>query len=439
MRQHGLTIVVPILKGHEEELRTLLNRIGTDIDENGLIDFYSLSRVHFMRWVILPGQTVRNKEISAQLALSTNYDGKENDHLKEFAQVGELAISKIYQHCKGFPSQAGTKEVVEFLRKHKVRNAAFYVGSVGRTVKQVKEENKFRYGIKEYLQASNPTQNWGGRTGEEIRQEITVSVAGKKEFASVKDKYPYPFLYRFGLPLMIAGAVVCVALVVLGLIFADVPTIISLDILVALGVFWFVFLRFRENKDKIAFKPSPRDPERLAELNDREDFRIQNQITHLVEIKPGWFRQRTLRFVLGAINLLARTCYNRGNLGGIPSIHFARWAIIDGGRRLLFFSNFDGSWESYLGEFIDRASAGLTGVWSNTEGFPPTRKLIYDGAKNSADFKAWVRSKQIETQVWYSAYKTSTVQNINNNTEIRKGLTKKMKRDKVIDWLERLN
>ncbi len=65
MRQHGLTIVVPILKGHEEELRTLLNRIGTDIDENGLIDFYSLSRVHFMRWVILPGQTVRNKEISA--------------------------------------------------------------------------------------------------------------------------------------------------------------------------------------------------------------------------------------------------------------------------------------------------------------------------------------------------------------------------------------
>lgn len=439
MRQHGLTIVVPILEGHEEELRALLNRIGTDIDENGLIDFYSLSRVHFMRWVILPGQTVRNRVIPAQLALSTNYDGGEDEHLNEFAQVGELAISKIYQHCQGFPTQPSTSEVVDFLRKHKVGNAAFYVGSVGRTVRQVKDENKFRYGIKDYLQASNPAQNWDGRTGDDIRKEITDSVAEKQEFASIREKCRYPFLYRFGLPIVILSALAFVALIVLGLVFVDVPTIIALDILVVLGVLWFIGLRIHENKDKKAFKPSPRDPKRLAELSDREDFRIQNQITHLVEIKPGWFRQRTLRFVLGAINLLARTCYNRGNLGGIPSIHFARWAIIDGGRRLLFFSNFDGSWESYLGEFIDRASVGLTGVWSNTEGFPPTRKLIYDGAKNSADFKAWVRSKQIETQVWYSAYKTSTVQNINNNTEIRKGLNKRMKPEKVVDWLERLN
>ncbi|MEM7040531.1 MAG: hypothetical protein AAF570_26445, partial [Bacteroidota bacterium] len=174
------------------------------------------------------------------------------------------------------------------------------------------------------------------------------------------------------------------------------------------------------------------------ELTTREDYKVQNQITHLVVVKPGFFRQFTLRFVLWAINLLARTVFNKGELGGIPSIHFARWAVIDGGRRLLFFSNYDGSWESYLGDFIDRAAVGLTGVWSNTEGFPPTRNLIYEGARNSGDFKAWVRECQIETQVWYSAYKALTVQNVNNNTEIRKGMTGNLDREAAAEWLQRL-
>ena len=33
---------------------------------------------------------------------------------------------------------------------------------------------------------------------------------------------------------------------------------------------------------------------------------------------------------------------------------------------LLFLSNYGGSWESYLEDFITKAHTGLTGVWSNT-------------------------------------------------------------------------
>ena len=83
--------------------------------------------------------------------------------------------------------------------------------------------------------------------------------------------------------------------------------------------------------------------------------------------------------------------------------------------RLLFFSNYDGSWESYLGEFIDRAACGLTAVWSNTVGFPRTCRLLGAGARDEEAFKQWTRRHQILTQVWWSGVPDSTVQNIRDD------------------------
>jgi hypothetical protein len=97
--------------------------------------------------------------------------------------------------------------------------------------------------------------------------------------------------------------------------------------------------------------------------------------------------------------------------------------IIDGGERLMFFSNFDGSWERYLGDFVDQAHNGLTAVWSNTIGFPPTKGLVNEGASNVDVFKAWTRQYQIRTQVWYSAYPTSTVTNIRNAIALREEIS----------------
>ena len=44
---------------------------------------------------------------------------------------------------------------------------------------------------------------------------------------------------------------------------------------------------------------------------------------------------------------------------------------------LLFLSNYGGSWESYLEDFITKAHSGLTGIWSNTVGFPKTSNLFH--------------------------------------------------------------
>ncbi len=149
---------------------------------------------------------------------------------------------------------------------------------------------------------------------------------------------------------------------------------------------------------------------------------FQNQLSNIAVLKPGAFRAKLLQGVFYALQLLVPTVYNKGKLGDIPTIHFARWVLIDNGRRVLFFSNFDSSWQSYLGDFIDKASSGLTAVWSNTVGYPRTRDLLYAGSEDADRFKAWARHIQIPTQVWYSAYPGLSVRNVNDNTIIRRGL-----------------
>ncbi|MCA9680021.1 MAG: hypothetical protein KC464_33625, partial [Myxococcales bacterium] len=206
----------------------------------------------------------------------------------------------------------------------------------------------------------------------------------------------------------------------------------------------YVTMRRKEQTDVPARYPHPvRD---LDGLRADEDHVIQNQLTHVVDVKPGRFRLGLLRVVLFAIDVLARVWFVRGDLGGIVTIHFARWVVLPDRRpgiatprhRLLFFSNYDGSWEAYLGEFIDRASGGLTAVWSNTDGFPRTTKLKEQGADDEETFKNWTRDHQIPTQVWWSGVPTATVQNVRNDVWIRRRLDRPMTEPELDQWLSQL-
>ncbi len=214
------------------------------------------------------------------------------------------------------------------------------------------------------------------------------------------------------------------------------PFAIAPVVLIAL---WLVAIRVEELLDKQT--PVPVDEELIRSIRDltrSEDHVVQNQLTHLVNIKKGQLRLITLFTFLTVINFVARFFQRDGALGGISTIHFARWCIIDGGRRLIFFSNFDGSWEEYLGDFVDRASWGLTGIWSNTVNFPKTRWLVLDGATDEQRFKLWGRKHQVPTPVWYSRRKRLTLRNIVRNRAIRRGLFASLGRKQSREWLRRL-
>ena len=132
----------------------------------------------------------------------------------------------------------------------------------------------------------------------------------------------------------------------------------------------------------------------------------------------------TLQGLMLFAKALINNLFIKGKLMGIPTIHFARWIMMDDNKHMLFFSNFDGSWQQYLGDFIDKSGWGLTGIWSNTVNFPKTNYLFTGGAYDAEHFLAWSRYYQIPTDVWYCAYPNLSIKNVMNNTYIRNELTK---------------
>jgi hypothetical protein len=89
---------------------------------------------------------------------------------------------------------------------------------------------------------------------------------------------------------------------------------------------------------------------------------------------------------------------------------------------LLFMTNYDSSWDSYLGDFVDGASPGATGIWSNTGGFPRTWFLaLGGGSRLEKQFKAYARKGQLRSSAWFSAYPNLSVQEKLSNAALRRG------------------
>jgi len=49
--------------------------------------------------------------------------------------------------------------------------------------------------------------------------------------------------------------------------------------------------------------------------------------------------------------------------------------LLDGKKRGVFFSNYDGTVESYMDDFINKAGFGLNAIFSNAIGYPRTNWL----------------------------------------------------------------
>ncbi len=190
-----------------------------------------------------------------------------------------------------------------------------------------------------------------------------------------------------------------------------------------------VLLRGNEMRDSSQDAPPARE-RNLRDMLAREDWTAQNHMGSIVLIKPGILRTVIIRVGHAGLGLALRIVARDGYLGSMRTVHFAQWAFLNNSSRLLFFSNFDHSWGSYLDDFIEKAHGGLTLAWGSAVGFPATRFLVYDGASHGRQFKAWALASRAVSRFWYSAYPTLTVDQIERNTRIAAGLRQDRLTDK---------
>jgi hypothetical protein len=162
----------------------------------------------------------------------------------------------------------------------------------------------------------------------------------------------------------------------------------------------------------------------MRSMARHEDYIAQNHMISIVHVKPGVLRAVLLRVGMSGLGLYLRLFARKGYLNSMRTIHFAHWALISNGSRLMFHSNYDGSWESYLDDFIEKAHAGLTFAWTSGIGFPPTSCMLKGGASKGRLFKAWGRHSMTESLFWFSAYREYSVNQIERQARIANGLRK---------------
>src|SRR5271165_1792347 len=133
---------------------------------------------------------------------------------------------------------------------------------------------------------------------------------------------------------------------------------------------------------------------------------------------------RVFLFILGAIKPLQK------DLVQLSFIHFARWVIITRSKfphaaqqqpkeelkydYLLFFSNFNGTWNQYIDAFSAVLSRGLNSIWRWSEKFP--------GSVPVTPFKQYIARCQFDTDYYYTAYPQATANDLKSAHTVQSAL-----------------
>ncbi len=429
--QSTFLIFAPILDGRVEDLRALLAGMtlkpGLADPENALVPFGRFDRLHVARLLVIEvntwadigtGYNVPAAPFPPHLAFLGDVDGDRDSFIAELADVAGDGLRRIFGFCEDF---GATADLAGWMRAHHLAEAANYVNTRGRTVTQVREERALRQALAAALPAI--VARVGVADGPRLHRELAAFVDDERHAGRLTLTPPERTPLGRGLADFVD--LIGVPLVLL---------LLSPLILVALP---FLLLRLRQlERSDPEILPRP-DDARVAWIATLEDHDVTNPFSAAGDLKPGGFRRSTAAFFLFLLGWSARHIFGRGYLTRVQTIHFARWVFFDHRRRVLFFSNYDGSLESYMDDFINKVAWGLNLVFSNGVGYPSTRFLLKDGAEQEVKFKRYLRNRHQATDVWYKAYPGLTTFDLAENSRVRQGLERRPVGARALrHWLE---
>ncbi len=419
MTPDALTLIAPIKPGFEQELRARLIAIGEDVKGKDLaagrerphIDFQRSPHTHFARLVILPD--VDSGAERYRLLFAAVYDGSLNDYLLELVNVTS-GMDEIWGTCEDY---RGADRFSEFVEHYSIRPHAFYRAFPNQPAESVREfaASRDRFDSRRFRQS---------RTAEESKPSGSIPAPSDLKPSPVR-RWVF-FLRKIpGLSWGLFRIIISHGLI--DVFFAAREISATLNRL-GWPVRWFNRLTFNGMTPLTTIqsqatldgckgcRPATPDDEvvdlgeQLPLQRNREDQVAQNQLTLVTVNDPR--RVGRQRAVMALIDFYSRYLAPPGALAGISTIHFVRWTVIDGGKRLIMISDYDGTWEAYIEEFAEMILSGLDAIWRRSRGFPE------NGARDVLAFKQFLRCRQYQAQVFYSGYPRQTVLNISDNRRI---------------------
>lgn len=415
-RRGYLSLCFPIASIEaQEQLDQCLREMGDQVTAIAGLPLTTFEELHFARFVILSHSEVGTP---GKLVYSANVDGAKELHLWRLVRQSP-ALHDLLKACDGYPGPVGHRDLYHWMLSFEQASELVYEGHPGRSVKQIHAEEALRKAICDRVERTD----WKEQSSLEIVERLRESIRLCPELPQTpppKRNFMEQVRFHCGRWFPIIGLILIVTM------YAALPLfwmplqwalLVGLCMLVipVLGI--FLLIRRAEIRDEVE---GVDDIVKAGVVAAQEDHQAQNQLTMQLPIKAGWLRWFLIKTVFKTGHYLTRYLWYKGKLAGIPSIHFARFLIDDENRRMQFFSNYDGSWESYLSDFLTTGALAVVPIWTHCKGCPSTRFMFWPQAGFGRLFRGYIRQNQNPTQIWYSGYPTLAVTNINDNSEMRR-------------------
>ncbi len=442
-----VTVAIPFPADRADAVEAYLDQLGNPPTAAIRQKLDDTAFVHFMSmWVVRDDGAE-----PATIIIEVNADGTVEEVTRKLAETIEPEISGLLAKAG---IERGQESLGQFLENHHhgVGQGWFstpgvnFDGTPQLSVGQIRREAELAHHVAGMLDTMRgPTAL---DTLEMVRNRLWDDEARKWAFvpAPAPSLDPAPSASRaimpilasitasFFWPFLLLATIVLVGVWIKGG-FAVAAWVTFLVFVAGIGVLFALYSALRRAEEADIPEDLPPSPDRVAEYMKREGHAAQSHLAAISILKPGPLRYLTLRFGLWFAGILAAHFSRPGFLGSTGVIHFARWILLPHSNKLMFVSNYDGVWESYLEDFIERASEGVTGIWSNTAGFPKSEKLIFKGAKDGDRLRRWTRRQQRTSWFWYTAYPDLTLNRIRLNGAIRQGISQARSEADARDWL----
>ncbi|HVO16057.1 MAG TPA: hypothetical protein VMV26_12620 [Alphaproteobacteria bacterium] len=442
-----VTVAVPVERGRSDAVERRLDELGNPPSPALKEALDAAAFVHFMSMTVVRG----DGDDPSHLVIEVNADGTEREAIRRLeAALGEK--------LRGLLEVAGVDpgaSLVQFLERHHkpVGEGWFstpglnFDGTPGMTVTQIRQEATLAQRIGDMLDALPPFPSALAAL-DYVRDALWAENAMKWAFIAA----PAPCLEPAPpvAPGVIAAAgsavvvflwpFVLLALAVFGLGwwafgFATGVWLAVIAAALELGALLLGYAALRRLEESDVPEDITPSAELVASVMKHENFYVHNNLASTSTMKPGRLRRLTLRIGFFLARMGAQHFSRPSFLTKNSVIHFARWILLPGTDKLLFRSNYDGAWGSYVEDFVELSSDGVNGIWSNTKGFPKTENLIKKGSQDSNRLMRWARRQQHPTHCWYSAYPQLTLARIRTNAAIRQGLALARTEAEAADWL----
>jgi hypothetical protein len=136
---YALSVLTPILPGHEADLTAQLEAFG----DGPASPLARVPGTHIARWVVIPGVfhqgagQRKHDTLAPRLLFSSNHDGDVGAYLEGLRTGMGADADAVWSHCRGYPGHQDGPGFARWMTAHMLEAALFFAAYGGMTVDQV--------------------------------------------------------------------------------------------------------------------------------------------------------------------------------------------------------------------------------------------------------------------------------------------------------------